>query len=106
MKSKYKWDVEEIQHCVSNLSKQKENLIQYKTEVSTLKEDISAAWKSIAGSTYEESIGIDVKLLDQIIKSLDEEITKINKVVSKDYRPCEESLRNGANNLVQNIRVL
>ena len=48
MKSKYKWDVEEIQHCVSNLSKQKENLIQYKTEVSTLKEDISAAWQSIA----------------------------------------------------------
>ena len=106
MKSKYKWDVEEMQHCVSNLSKQKENLIQYKGEVESLKEDISAAWQSIAGSTYEESIGIDVKLMAQIIKNLDEEIKKINKVISKDYRPCEESLRTGANSLVQNIRAL
>ena len=106
MKSKYKWDVEEMQHCVSNLSKQKENLIQYKAEVETLKEDISAAWQSIAGSTYEESIGIDVKLMAQIMKNLDEEIKKINKVISKAFRPCEESLRTGANSLVQNIRAL
>ena len=106
MKNKYKWDVEEIQHCISNLSRQKEKLIRYKSELETLKNDVSQAWQSIAGSTYEESIGIDENLMSQIIKNLDEEIAKLNKVVSKDYRSCEESLRNGANNLVQNIRAL
>jgi uncharacterized protein YukE len=106
MNKMYKWDVEELKHCASRLEKQKENLVQYEQEISTLKDDISQAWQSIAGTAYENSIYIDQTLISQIIVSLEQEISKLNNVISKDYQPCEETLKTGANNLATQIKAL
>lgn len=106
MKNRYKWDVDEMRHCITSLGRQKENLEQQRAEIESLRSDIEQAWQSIAGTVYEEGISIDDKLLAQIITSLDKEITKLTNVVDKYYQPCEETLRSKANNLVDKIRVL
>ena len=43
MKDKYKWDVEEMRHCVRQMETQKNNLAGYKNEIATLQADIEQA---------------------------------------------------------------
>ncbi len=106
MKDKYKWDVEEMRHCVRQMETQKNNLAGYKNEIATLQADIEQAWQSIAGSAYEDAIQIDGRLIDQIIQKLEKEITKLNNVISKDYQPCEDNLKREVNTLAGRIKAL
>ncbi|MBQ9233427.1 MAG: hypothetical protein IJ167_05255, partial [Lachnospiraceae bacterium] len=87
MAEKYKWDIEQLQFCIRKLKRERQNLEDYRTQLRTFKSNVNEAWMSIAGTAYENNLDIDEDMLIQIINSLNDEIEKLEKVVSKCYTP-------------------
>lgn len=103
--NKYKWDSDQISYCTERLKLENDNLDRYRNELRTFKEDVAAAWRSLAGSEYSNNLEINHDLLQQIISSLDDEILKLTEVIKKCYEPCEAELHSTVQTLASNIKI-
>ncbi len=103
---RYKWDIEEMRFHLTKLKQERDKLKQYVQELKKLRADIDAAWTSLSGDIFDDSMDIDSRSLEKIITQLGREIKKLEGVIDKDYEDCESKISDKAMILAAEIKAI
>jgi len=97
-KSRYKWDVIELNSAVGSLKQASDNLRNRRNEMDRQRTEIGLNWQSPAGRDYQARLESDIEGIDNVLKELDEQIKALDRA-DDQYEKCEEEVKRATGRL-------
>jgi len=102
--TKYKWNRDELNACLTQMRQSKETLDENKTFFEGIQTIVETNWLSVAGVIYQKNLAVDMRLYLALLSDLEETISDLDQCTNQIYVECEENVQKAINEALSQIK--